>query len=729
MRLFARLRPMRTVTRIGDTNDSVHSSSPTLAASGFANMSIQFHSNVNRVFRTLTPVIICLFTLSLGVPAFASPPTNYTVTFYENDGVSDPVSTYQLGSAAQDLTLFSNLNVPFSDSGQTFTGWNTKADGSGTSFSNGQSYSFSADFDLYAQWLLIPFNHTVTFYENDSASDAVSTFQISTAAQNLTLFANLDTPFSDPGNSLTGWNTNANGSGVSYSNGQIYSFASDIHLYAQWTTIPRMTVTFASNGGAGSDSSMSDPVGTSVSLPSSGGFSNPGYTFVDWNTAANGSGSSYGGGATFILNADQIFYAQWTPNQYVVNFEPDGGSVNPNSSIYVYGSAALLLPTPTNANFIFDGWYNETSGGTLIGSAGAMYSPGQSMTLYAQWTPVPVITVNFEANGGSGTPASLNGTSGAAVTLPGAAGVVRSGYTLTSWNSAANGAGASYAPSQSMTLASSMTLYAQWTPIPEVTLKLDASGGTGSLASLSGLPGAAVTLPGATSLVKPGFTMASWNTVANGSGSSYALGQSLTLVSSMTLYAQWNSVPEIVLHFVSDGGSGSLTTLSGLLGGSVALPGSSSLVKSGYTLRSWNTAANGSGTSYALGQSVTLSTSLTLYARWAGTPTAVLYGAVGLFTKTSTQLTAALKSQIRQLATAIKAKGYKKVSLFGYTAETGLSSLDLSLSSARATSVANYLRERLSALKVKGVTILAAGEGAIARMTAAQYSRVEVFVR
>ena len=567
-----------------------------------------------------------------------------------------------------------------------------------------------------------------------------------------------------------------------------------------------MTVTFASNGGAGSDSSMSDPVGTSVSLPSSGGFSNPGYTFVDWNTAANGSGSSYGEGATFILNADQIFYAQWTPNQYVVNFEPDGGSVNPNSSIYVYGSAALLLPTPTNANFIFDGWYNETSGGTLIGSAGAMYSPGQSMTLYAQWTPVPVITVNFEANGGSGTPASLNGisgaavtlpgasgieqtgytltswnsaangagasyapsqsmtlassmtlyaqwtpvpvitvnfeanggsgtpaslngTSGAAVTLPGASGIEQTGYTLTSWNSAANGAGASYAPSQSMTLASSMTLYAQWTPIPEVTLKLDASGGTGSLASLSGLPGAAVTLPGATSLVKPGFTMASWNTVANGSGSSYALGQSLTLASSMTLYAQWNSVPEIVLHFVSDGGSGSLTTLSGLLGGSVALPGSSSLVKSGYTLRSWNTAANGSGTSYALGQSVTLSTSLTLYARWAGTPTAVLYGAVGLFTKTSTQLTAALKSQIRQLATAIKAKGYKKVSLFGYTAETGLSSLDLSLSSARATSVANYLRERLSALKVKGVTILAAGEGAIARMTAAQYSRVEVFVR
>src|ERR1019366_6534339 len=138
----------------------------------------------------------------------------------------------------------------------------------------------------------------------------------------------------------------------------------------------------------------------------------------------------------------------------------------------------------------------------------------------------------------------------------------------------------------------------------------------------------------------------------------------------------------VQIVFGVNGGSGSAATLSGVSGSTVTLPGSSSLLKSGYTLTSWNTAANGSGTSYALGQSVTLSTSLTLYARWAGTPTAVLYGAVGLFAKSSTQLTAAMKSQVRQLAAAIKAKGYKKVSLFGYTAEMGLSSLDLSLSSA-----------------------------------------------
>jgi uncharacterized repeat protein (TIGR02543 family) len=453
--------------------------------------------------------------------------------------------------------------------------------------------------------------------------------------------------------------------------------------------------------------------------------------FDGWYSETSGGTLIGLAGATYAPGQSVTLYAQWTPVPVItVNFEANGGSGAPAS---LNGTAGTTVTLPGAASVILFG-YTLTSWNSAANGAGASYALGQSvtfassMTLYAQWTPVPVITVNFESNGGSGTPASLNGSFGASVTLPGTSGVGQSGYTLTSWNSAANGAGSAYALSQSVTLVSSMTLYAQWTPIPVVTLNLDASGGTGSLALLSGLPGAAVTLPGSTSLVKLGYSMASWNTAANGSGASYAPGQSVTLASSMTLYAQWNSVPKIVLHFVSDGGSGSLTTLSGYLGASVALPSSSSLVKSGYILRSWNTAANGSGLSFALGQDVTLSTSMTLYARWTGTPTAVLYGAVGLFAKTSTQLTATLKAQIRQLAAAIKVKGYTKVSLYGYTAETGLSSFDLSLSSARATIVANYLRERLSALKVKGVLILAAGEGAIARMTAAQYSRVEVFV-
>jgi len=49
---------------------------------------------------------------------------------------------------------------------------------------------------------------------------------------------------------------------------------------------------------------------------------------------------------------------------------------------------------------------------------------------------------------------------------------------------------------QSVTLSTSLTLFAQWTPVPDVVLSFDANGGTGSLSTMSGLPGATVAMPG-----------------------------------------------------------------------------------------------------------------------------------------------------------------------------------------------------------------------------------------
>ena len=46
----------------------------------------------------------------VGAPAIAGAiPSTDTVTFFENDSVSDNTSTYQLGTSAQDLTAFANL--------------------------------------------------------------------------------------------------------------------------------------------------------------------------------------------------------------------------------------------------------------------------------------------------------------------------------------------------------------------------------------------------------------------------------------------------------------------------------------------------------------------------------------------------------------------------------------------------------------------------------------------
>jgi outer membrane protein OmpA-like peptidoglycan-associated protein len=106
----------------------------------------------------------------------------------------------------------------------------------------------------------------------------------------------------------------------------------------------------------------------------------------------------------------------------------------------------------------------------------------------------------------------------------------------------------------------------------------------------------------------------------------------------------------------------------------------------------------------------------------------VLYGDVGTFSKNSTVLTKSLERQVDHLAAAIKVKRFTKVALYGYTAQTGLDTLNVALSHERAESVAVYLRRELHALHVTGVDISASGEGAISGNTSSLYSRVEVFV-
>lgn len=146
--------------------------------------------------------------------------TSHTVTFNANTGTGS--MSAQTASTTTNLT--SNA---FTKAGCTFTGWNTAANGSGTAYSDGQAYSFAADLTLYAQWSCAGVSHTVTFNANTGTGSMSA--QTASTTTNLT-----NNTFTKAGCTFTGWNTAADGSGTAYSNGQAYSFATDLTLYAQW---------------------------------------------------------------------------------------------------------------------------------------------------------------------------------------------------------------------------------------------------------------------------------------------------------------------------------------------------------------------------------------------------------------------------------------------------------------------------------------------------------------
>ncbi|MCR4669524.1 MAG: cell wall-binding repeat-containing protein [Clostridia bacterium] len=71
------------------------------------------------------------------------------------------------------------------------------------------------------------------------------------------------------------------------------------------------TVTYNSNGGSGSMSAVNVNSGENVTV-SDCGFSNEGYIFAGWNTAADGSGTSYEAGDVITVTKNIVLYAQWT---------------------------------------------------------------------------------------------------------------------------------------------------------------------------------------------------------------------------------------------------------------------------------------------------------------------------------------------------------------------------------------------------------------------------------
>ena len=79
----------------------------------------------------------------------------YFVNYDGNGATSGTVPDNQLKSPGVDLTLATN-NGNLAKTGYTFAGWNTAADGTGTAYAEGGTYTADEHVTLYARWTLIP---------------------------------------------------------------------------------------------------------------------------------------------------------------------------------------------------------------------------------------------------------------------------------------------------------------------------------------------------------------------------------------------------------------------------------------------------------------------------------------------------------------------------------------------------------------------------------------------
>ena len=136
--------------------------------------------------------------------------------------------------------------------------------------------------------------------------------------------------------------------------------------------------------------------------------------------------------------------------------------------------------------------------------------------------------------------------------------------------------------------------------VPTYTVTYNGNGNTsGTVPADSGtyLNGATVTVLGAGTLTRSGYSFNGWNTAANGSGTSYAAAATFSMVSAnVTLYAQWTALPTYTVTYNGNSNTGgTVPTDSGtyLNGATVTALGVGILTKTGYSFNGWNTLANG----------------------------------------------------------------------------------------------------------------------------------------
>ena len=300
-------------------------------------------------------------------------------------------------------------------------------------------------------------------------------------------------------------------------------------------------------------------------------FTKPGYTFVEWNTEADGSGTAYADkeeASNLATEGTVNLYAQWEANPFLLiyhsNYNVEGMKETTSQSPQWKTDDYETLKHIESAGFAklgytFAGWNTKADGsGKLFTETGSAHKvqftaadidENDEAHLYAQWA-ANTYTVEFNGNGEtSGEMPDQTFTYDRAQDLPKNA-FAKAGYTFAGWSTVKNG-DVVYTDGQEVNNLSAVngdviTLYAKWTA-NTYTVKFDGNGATsGTMDDQTFIYDEAKNLT-KNAFAKTGYTFAGWSTTEDGSVA-YKDGAKVKNLSAVNddeiiLYAQWKADP------------------------------------------------------------------------------------------------------------------------------------------------------------------------------------------
>lgn len=275
------------------------------------------------------------------VPIIVTNKSGYMIEFNSNEEESKTVT--QFFELEEEKKLTKNT---FEKEGYVFAGWNTKADGTGTSYRDEALVSKLLDtagskLTLYAQWIEEEFD---IYFDPDGGTVSPTTKKVRYGET----YGELPIPIKQGSGFYCWMSKHLANEGAEYgcvsSESKVSSYEEDRTLRAYWQS-DSYTIVFNPNGGLGNIKHSFAFYGKDRILAKNT-FEKEGYTFVGWNTKADGTGNGYEDESkinlTEVENSLLTLYAIWEKDtlfeieEYIIEDDKYINKIKPNTLIDNY---------------------------------------------------------------------------------------------------------------------------------------------------------------------------------------------------------------------------------------------------------------------------------------------------------------------------------------------------------------------------------------------------------
>ena len=395
--------------------------------------------------------------------------------------------------------------------GYLFKGWNTSADGTGTTVTADTVITENMDLYPIFEEDIPPVVEVRVVFDVDGQKSEVKVVKGEAIGSNLPADPEKD------GYTFKGWNTKADGTGETVTAETVVTDEMEVYAVFEQNPAPIEEVKVVIDvDGVKTEVKVIKGEAIGSNLPADP--TKDGYTFKGWNTKADGTGETVT--AETVVTDEMEVYAVFEQNpapieEVKVVFDVDGVK----TEVKVIKGEAIgsnLLADPTKDGYTFKGWNTKADGTGEAVTAETVVTDEMEVYAVFEQNPAPIeeVKVVFDVDG---VKTEVKVIKGEAIGSNLPADPTKDGYTFKGWNTKADGTGEAVTAETVVT--DEMEVYAVFeqnpAPIEEVKVVIDVDGVKTEVKVIKG-EAIGSNLP--VDPTKDGCTFKGWNTKADGTG-------------------------------------------------------------------------------------------------------------------------------------------------------------------------------------------------------------------